>query len=602
MVSPTRFRFQGLKVKLLSSVIALCAFFCLIALANSLVATYMVRRMTEESLTGSVERTRDYVSLLLRKGRDLAFALCTNTNLAQLCTAIPEIRESYYRQYDLFDGLGKDLTYQTAMNDEMLYIAAYLEAWGKALTSGGGVASWDVLSGSAWFSEAMSERGRAGWWAAFRDSGRSGTYMVAFFCRADLINRNLKSRAFLSVNYEARSLIAILRGLKITPGTSVFLVDSSGIVACAEDESLCGSPVTGLSAGDWQRLRDGGSSRVRLADGRPDFRLGVFRALPLSGFGILALVPEAELLAPQRIFLAASMALILLLVGLMILLSWKALIRQVDAPVAKLVRHMEEAEKGNFDLEIAEDRLDEFGLLFRSYNATMRKIKLLIRELYQEKLLKREIELKVLQNQINPHFLYNTLDTINWIATRNGVSDISRIVISLSTLYRASFNRGRDHIEVRDMLRSMEGYLFIEKFRYKDLSEYQFQVDPRTHDFLVLNLILQPLVENAVIHGIGDLGRPGLIVVSCSLEGHCIRLEVEDNGRGMPAGKLALLRESLEGRGTSDDSGLRNVAQRIRLFYGEAGSFSVESLPDRGTRVAMVLPVSCPLKLPVLGG
>lgn len=595
---------NSLKGKILITLLFIFLFLVVVSLLNNLVASMAITRQTMESATASVAQTDGYLSLIFNKAKEVSYVLSMNENLRQLCSETETLLPTPYGRYRLIDALDKDLAYQVEINGEIRSIYLYLNAWGRLITTIYGIYTTEQIRGGVWWFSAVNGGDGSSKWQGYMDDTISRLRQVSFLCRPDRINRDLKSAVYLSVNFEQDALYRILRSLKRTSGTSVFLVDAEGLVQVAEDEEAFGMPLDLLLSGDMAGLKKTGLARMSAGKSGKERVQAIYRENSVTGWGILVLVPERELLGGQRLFLAVSMGILLLLFLALVMFSWRLLVRHVDAPVALLVRHMEAAEKGDFDREIGDTRRDEFGFLFDGYNAMVRQIKLLIRELYQEKLLKREIELKVLQNQINPHFLYNTLDTINWIAKTNGVPEISRIVISLSTLYRASFNKGRDHIEVRDMLRSMESYLFIERFRYKSLSDYCFQVDPRTYDFLVLNLILQPVVENAVVHGIGDgdLGRPGLITVGCSLEGHCIRLEVGDNGRGMEPGKLSLLRESLEDGGMEADSGLRNVAKRIRLFYGEGGLFRVESVPGGGTRVLMDLPVSCPLQLPVLGG
>jgi two-component system sensor histidine kinase YesM len=310
---------------------------------------------------------------------------------------------------------------------------------------------------------------------------------------------------------------------------------------------------------------------------------------------VLVLVPEAGFLAASRTWWRIALGMVCFLFLAVGIGAWRLAIVAIDRPVARLVRFMADVERGGFDRRIEERRGDEFGFLFASANAMAARTRQLIHELYVSRLSRRESELKVLQSQINPHFLYNTLDTISWIARSHGVEEISRIVRGLSTLYRASFNRGREQIGCGEMVRSMEGYLLVERYRYRNLADYRIEVAPEAEAWLVPNLVLQPLVENAVIHGIGAIERPGHIVLSAALAGHELCIAVADDGEGMERDKLELVRGSLAAEGEDGDSGMRNVHRRIRIFYGEPWGLTVDSAPGRGTRVEIRLPVACPL-------
>ncbi len=380
----------------------------------------------------------------------------------------------------------------------------------------------------------------------------------------------------------------------------MFLVDRDGRIAAADDDALFGRFATDVVPLDLEELLATGLLRVARSRAAPEAGpfLAAYRALDVGPWGILAIVPEAGLLASSRTFWQLGLAGVCLLFLAIGLGAWRLAIVGIDRPVARLVRFMAEVERGGFDRRIGERRGDEFGFLFASADAMAARTQQLIHELYASRLSRRESELKVLQSQINPHFLYNTLDTINWIARANGVEEISRIVRGLSTLYRASFNRGREYIECGEMVRSMEGYLLIERYRYKNLVDYRLEVAPEAAPWLVLNLVLQPLVENAVIHGIGGCERPGRIVVIAGIENEVLRLAVEDDGIGIPAEKLALIREGLAAEGEDGDSGMRNVQRRIRIFYGEPWGLTVESESERGTRVEISMPVACALAAP----
>ena len=200
------------------------------------------------------------------------------------------------------------------------------------------------------------------------------------------------------------------------------------------------------------------------------------------------------------------------------------------------------------------------------------------------------MELKILQEKINPHFLYNTLDTINWIAMEHQVDDISKMVISLSTMYRKTFNRGRDLISIEDVMTSIACYLDIQRIRYGESFVYKIDYQEDTKHLEILNLIIQTLVENAIIHGMEGKKENGRILVKARRDGEFLTVEVTDNGMGMEDEKLNLIRASISFIGMESESGLRNVQKRIKLYYGNQFGIKINSVKGAGTTVRITIP------------
>jgi sensor histidine kinase YesM len=590
-----RINLHSLRVKLLISLVAVFAFFTAISLATNMMAMFIIKGRAVKSIAANTDQTSRYLSLVFSKAMDLSYALSANANLKTLCNSRAQLLASPYQLYFAIISLDKDIMYNADMSKEVRSVYLYVDSWKKIITTAYGITSHTWVADSAWMRRTETATTATGEWVAYTDTGFGGERLISFFCRPDMINRELRSRAWMSVNFSENSVYSILDGLRLTPGAMVWLVDAAGVIAAAADKSQIGVPVDSIASLSAPLSRSADSQGRLFLRGRP--RAGfqaVFRRNAEIGWGILAAVPEAELYREQTVFWEITAAVVALVLIVLAFYASRVLVSHIDAPVARLVEGMRQAQRGDFSHEIRHARRDEFGYLFSCYNEMMSRTRRLIRELYEEQLSRKENELKVLQSQINPHFLYNTLDTINWLARANQASDISRIVLSLSTLYRSSFNRGRECIEISDMLRGMESYLFIEKFRYQNLSGYSLDVEEGARGWLVLNLILQPVVENAVIHGIGDLDRPGAIRIGCARVDHRLRISVQDDGEGMDADKLARLRESLDASG-AEDSGLRNVQRRIRLFYGEEYGLSLSSAPGQGTTVDIVVPVFSPV-------
>lgn len=258
----------------------------------------------------------------------------------------------------------------------------------------------------------------------------------------------------------------------------------------------------------------------------------------------------------------------------------------VSSRIERLTHFMQEVQEGSMDMQMESDDRDEIGMLYRGFGSMMKRIRTLINEVYLSKITQKEAELKALQAQINPHFLYNTLSLINWKALAAGEEDISRMTLALSTFYRTALNRGRNVLQVEAELSNTRAYLEIQSMLHDGDFDYEIEAQPEILQCESLNLILQPLVENAIHHGIEEKtdGR-GKITVRGWKEDNCVWFMVEDNGVGMEQ-EVADKILTMESKGY----GVRNVDERIRLCYGEKYAMKVESVVGKGTKMTIHFP------------
>lgn len=258
----------------------------------------------------------------------------------------------------------------------------------------------------------------------------------------------------------------------------------------------------------------------------------------------------------------------------------------VSSRIERLTHFMQEVQEGSMDMQMESDDRDEIGMLYRGFGSMMKRIRTLINEVYLSKITQKEAELKALQAQINPHFLYNTLSLINWKALAAGEEDISRMTLALSTFYRTALNRGRNVLQVETELSNTRAYLEIQSMLHDGNFDYEIEAQTEILQCESLNLILQPLVENAIHHGIEEKtdGR-GKITVRGWKEDNCVWFMVEDNGVGMEQ-EVADKILTMESKGY----GVRNVNERIRLCYGEKYAMKVESVVGKGTKMTIHFP------------
>ena len=289
-----------------------------------------------------------------------------------------------------------------------------------------------------------------------------------------------------------------------------------------------------------------------------------------------------------------SLVLLIAAVGFSVIAAW-AISRSIYAPIKRLHDVTTTITKNDLQVLVTNDNVDEITELGMSFNIMIAKIRELLQAKIKEQENLKKAELRALQAQINPHFLYNTLDTIIWMAEAQKTDQVVEIVSALSSFFRISLSKGRDWITVGEEIERTKSYLTIQRMRYRDIMDFKIEADEQVLNNTVLKLILQPLVENALYHGIKNKRSGGTITVRAKQHnGDEVLLEVEDDGIGFTPDKLDQLQAEL-----NDDSGelnfesgfgIGNVNKRIRLYYGKQYGLTVESEYNVGTCAMLIIP------------
>ncbi len=281
-------------------------------------------------------------------------------------------------------------------------------------------------------------------------------------------------------------------------------------------------------------------------------------------------------------------------IGFSFAAAW-AISRSIYIPIKRLHDVTTTLTKDDLQVLVTRKNADEIAELGLSFNIMIGKIRELLATKMKEQESLKKAELRALQAQINPHFLYNTLDTIIWMAEAQQTDQVVQLVSALSSFFRISLSKGRDWITIGEEIERTRSYLTIQKMRYRDILDYRIEVDETVLNNTVLKLLLQPLVENALYHGIKNKRSGGVIHVRARQNGDGqIVLEVEDNGIGFTPERLMHVRAQI-----SDDSGeirlesgfgIDNVNKRVQLYYGRQYGLSISSEHQVGTRVTLVIP------------
>ena len=264
----------------------------------------------------------------------------------------------------------------------------------------------------------------------------------------------------------------------------------------------------------------------------------------------------------------------------------------ITRPIRKLSEVTDQVAKGNLTVRSDVKTGMEVSTLSNSLNTMIDKINELLEQITKEQVRLRKAEFELLQSQINPHFLYNTLDAIIWLAEAGEQKKVVSMVGNLSEFFRTSLNQGKDIISIREEIQHVRSYLEIQQVRYQDILKYEIQVPKELNKYMIPKITIQPLVENALYHGIKNKRGPGRITVGAKREKEYFVIFIEDNGIGINKERLEQVRNKIlyKTSAGNDIYGLYNVNERIRLNFGEKYGISIESIYGEKTTVSIILP------------
>ena len=317
----------------------------------------------------------------------------------------------------------------------------------------------------------------------------------------------------------------------------------------------------------------------------------------ITGWHVVSVVYDKDIVTDWQ-YVQGLYALIGLVLFLIVGLATNRITSGITKPVKKLQRIMKSVDTGEFRLVGNIRATDEIRELARDYDIMVTRIRELMEANMREQELKRKSDLKALQAQINPHFLYNTLDSIIWMGEMGQSEKVVQMTSALSKLFRISISKGREMIPIRDEIEHVRSYLTIQEMRYRDKFTYEIDVDPSLYELITLKITLQPLVENAIYHGIKETDYPGVISINGFREEDAVILEVRDNGCGMDEDQLSDLIRGLEtppeerSLRSRQGMGVHNVHERIRIYFGKEYGLSCVSSPGEGTLIRVRIPAA----------
>lgn len=398
------------------------------------------------------------------------------------------------------------------------------------------------------------------------------------FVRIDILEKNL-SDILKKASSTKNSITYIQNSKDEIISSSSEKIKSNWILGSNELENYCKN-------GMYYSTQDLGDEHVILA----------CQKLPNSDWTLVSITPFSEITAVGK-EIQNQILLMFFLIGTAAYILAYVISSSITKNISLLLKNIRLLKKGDFNIEITAKGNDEIGELIENFNSMSARLKFLVDEQYRIGLEAKNAELLALQAQINPHFLYNTLDMINWSAINNNVPEISDTVQTLSRFYKLSLSKGSNIIPIRNEIEHVKMYMEIQNMRFENIFDFQVQIDEEVYQYTTIKIILQPIVENSVLHGILQKDdRSGLILITGHVSEGVITLKVQDNGVGIKAEKLKTILTHKSDTSSTHGYGVRNINERIKLFYGEQYGLEYISIPDKGTTVIIRIPAGIPVQ------
>ncbi|HEX7056658.1 MAG TPA: sensor histidine kinase [Bacilli bacterium] len=443
---------------------------------------------------------------------------------------------------------------------------------------------------TAWYQKALKSKGLISW--DYIEDERDHRKHLSLIRRIDFFND--RSNGVLVINVNDQYLNEAIgqepfATMIVSDGGYVVASSKPGIVGKTLAELHFDQPIMTKEKGIFDAVVNGESSKVFIERLMPDGSLNGLRIISVLSVGdIVKNVNRISILSLSVIFISLFVALILIY-GLSGLLSRRLL---------HLSKHISRVSAGNFDSPIKIDGKDEIGQLSRQYNSMLINIKQLMNEVEQSQkqknsleLKQNEIKFKMMASQINPHFLFNALESIRMKAHLKGEKEIAEVVKLLGRMMRKNLDVANEKITLQSEIEMVRCYLEIQKFRYEERLGYELDVAPETLKIRIPPLIIQPLVENAVLHGLEGVESGGKVNVCAEIAGNKLKVCVADNGAGMSRQKIRGIYRSFAEDDRNSRIGLRNVHERLLLVYGEGHGLRIRSKPGVGTEIRFTIPI-----------
>ncbi|MCT4543401.1 MAG: sensor histidine kinase [Vallitalea sp.] len=434
-------------------------------------------------------------------------------------------------------------------------------------------ADYDANKKLPWFNKVKNSTGEVIWGKTMPINkvmiGNIETYVFSAIRKINDINTG-KELGIVIVNIDAKHLKNIIDEIELGENGDIYLIDNENTIVYFKNQDLIGEKLD----------IDYDKDNIVVSD------------ISLkSNWKLIGIVPKnsyrKEIEQFNRIFLCFSIIAILTIIIFSVIIS-----KSIESPINNLIDAMKQVQKGNLNVNIIKKQKNEIGILANHFEEMIDELKYFIDKVYKQEIINREAEIKALHAQLNPHFLYNTLDTIYWMLIIKEEEEIGDLVVALANILRYSISRGEEFVTIKEDIEQLRNYLYIQKTRFEDKLIVDIDISNCIDDYTIPKLLLQPLVENSINHGFKKMKINGKIHIKGYIDNNEIIFEVIDNGIGMSHEKIKnIFNGKLKVDNKHTGLGLKAVDERIKIIYGCQYGLNISSVPNEYTHVKVTLPI-----------
>lgn len=555
-----------------------------VSVLSNLKTSEIIEKQIIESTTQAFEQVNNFISYRLDAVKEVSSMLYLNKD-------IQRIMGKGYDNYPILEQINDhrklvEIISSVQNSKDVFGIRMYIDNGSVYSNEGFTFINENTVKYEEWYKNVLAGKGAVYWRPtyAYKDFSKGNQNLISCVRTINSDGFSGRSLGAISVDVSEESIYTIIKQVSSSWYGELFLIDSEGNIISSLDRASVGTNISNQKVFAEISNLDTGYKKINY---EKKSSILYSRQLELTGWQLVAIIPLKEILLPSKQVLNYLLAIIIFVTLIAVTVAFY-ISNGITKRINQLIKNMKKIEKENWDVNISIDSNDEIGVLQKHFNYMVSHIKRLIREKYQGEIDKKNAELKALQAQINPHFLYNTLDMVNWLSYKYNAQDISSIIENLAKFFKISLSNGRDIISIRDELTHVRIYLDIQNKRFGESIAAVFDVSKEIEELATVKLILQPIVENAILHGIQEKeDKTGVISITGRVENNKVILVVKDDGIGIEEASLKGLLHNNKSKGY----GVKNVNERIRLYFGEDNGLFYESIPGKGTKVTLVFPV-----------
>lgn len=393
------------------------------------------------------------------------------------------------------------------------------------------------------------------------------------------------SNGLIQMQIDEESIFNIYKDSSFGKDSTIFIIDKNGYVVSHPNKKTIS---TRIQTSLIEKINQNSGSFTIELDGKT--YMIVYKTIPSAKWILIAKIPINYIESNNQWLLTINLIIFITSLIFIILISvWVS--SKIASPLERVGKAMKQIEKGDFEVRLDYDSNNEIGEIYRRYNSMSAEIKNLMEAIRKEEKEKKEAYIKVLQAQIKPHFLYNTLFTIKCLAAIEKQHQIEEILDSLIKLLMASISKGGEFVSVYEEIEYIKNYALIQKYRFEDKFRIIFNISSEIQNYIVPKLIIQPIIENAIVHGMDAEINFIEIKIEGRVEGEDVVFRIRDNGKGIDADKINMMLQVSENKNSFNGIGIKNVNERIKLYFGDQYGVYYSNNIENGTEVIMRLPV-----------